>query len=283
MESLEKTLQEIRTLTSNLCAEIIVKEKVEESGYWTEVGRNHSQVQGQDDWVIPREAEPEVKEPDYQVREDAKTKLQQFYESSESQVVRFVAGRAISTDSKELDELLQAGVKDLRRRLHSTKDTGRTKRVKVGEHLEDIEYKIPSCDRHAGPAMDSVRVDDYEEHSIYVPDSQKRLNAFNEAVMLYDLVRYPEIKDVIKEAYHGDQPPEISSWAGEVLVKDTEDKDELKGFYKNSDFSNIRSLAGRALGYSNPRILAHENPIPVILGALGGFGLVSGLGYMLSQ
>jgi len=61
-------------------------------------------------------------------------------------------------------------------------------------------------------------------------------------------------------------------------------KKELQQIYNSSDYQEARKIAGKSLGYSNLRLLAHENPVTAtLIGICVTIGAFSGVGYLLYQ
>ncbi|MEI7719041.1 MAG: hypothetical protein WCI72_04180 [archaeon] len=119
---LENILQKVEFLRKDLFAEIIVKEEVEEVGYWTESGRNHSQVQGEDVWVITRYGEPQITKPNTEKRELAKTQLQQIYDGGEWYSSRYRAGEALKIPKEEFDKKIVEWIGYLKKDLHAERE-----------------------------------------------------------------------------------------------------------------------------------------------------------------
>ena len=268
MENLEEILKQVESLGRDLSAEIVVQ--VGEIGFWTEVGRDYNQVQGEDVWVPGK---PDITEPDVQKREAARQQLQQTYDTSDWYSARYMAGKALRTN-------VNSQVIDWVEKLTSiVNDHPRAKYVKVGEHeeYEDIQYWD-----HRWYKMPTGTVEDFG----YVPIPENieiNDNAREDLKKLYDLT----VRTL---------PGKLRKATGRVLglgglrVAETEmthngqlEEHELEEIYEYSKNKRFRSQAGKELGYNSIRIWVHENPNKKTMGVLAAAGAVSGIGYMIYQ
>jgi len=68
--------------------------------------------------------------------------------------------------------------------------------------------------------------------------------------------------------------PAESRWGSKVVLSRT---------YKCNDDVEVRRAAGKSLGYSNPRIWAHEHPVTAVVAGIAAIGTVSPLVYVLVE
>ena len=242
MPTLEEELVEVRSWCSDLSATHVVQQ---EEGHWEapemKAGVDYDPktwiVYGdpKDEWVIDK---PEQREPDMYRREQAQEALQDRYERSSWHSVKYTAARALGVDEKTLNDHIVKWTADLARRLKAT----RTEAVKVGEHEEEGGEGYTNRgwgDRDSGgyAAWGEKRtytVDDYEDRT--VEDMPTQCAALEDAAALFHASGADPAKD---------------------LLTDT---------YRHNNFSALRRQAGEALGYSRPRIWAHEHPLLLGLG-----------------
>jgi len=246
METLEKTLGHVESLRRDLRATIKIGEHyVEDPGVWVG-GSRGGNCPGYYD-TEPFSGYVDDYGPDTQKQEPARQKLQQVYDSNEWYCARYEAGRILRKDDNELLELIHKGVCDLRKRVRKT----RIEKVKIGEHEEPGEFYTPT--EWPGRDGDLQRkpgnmVDDYEDKE--VPDADARILAFKDIRNLFMLSKSEIVRALINECY-------------------------------DNDLNEIKKQAGRALGYSELKIWAHEHPAFRVVGGISiAAGAAAGIGYL---
>jgi len=256
MDSLEAVLRKVADLGRDMSAEIVVQEEISHEEAIPGSDRGSGPCSFDKVWdyeyIIDK---PRITEPDAQKREAAEQKLQQIYDSSEWYSARYVAGIALSVDAQNLGRILNEGLLELKIQLKSKKNSGRTKSVAVGSHDEEDTSlaPLPSCDRHAGPDTVYRAITDYEERSIFVPDTKMRLKGLADAKKLYQLTNSVAVKGLLEESY------------------------------KNNESKEVRGSAGQALGHSGARIWVNEHPVGAGAAVIGATGAAAAMVYTLVQ
>lgn len=254
-DSLEDVLRQVESFGGDLSAEIVVQEEK----WHTEI--EFTETDAVLKWGDPGSPvkiidKPRITKPDTQKREAAKQKLKQIYDSSEWYSARYNSGKALGS---EVNNNLIDWISQLEKDIISTK-TDMIK-FKVGTHTEQVEVSEQVLDSRytwgstpiTETSIQDVKVEDYKEKLVIVPD---------------EIVREKALKDISK-LYRRSNSQQLK----ELLIK----------AYKENDSKEIRVTAGRELGYSNLRIRAHEHPIAATVSGIATAGVASSLGYMLYQ
>lgn len=258
MESLEIALEKIEELRRDLSAVIVVK--AEEGHYESSSGACiHKHYGGGDSygywfsceceadrWIVDK---PRILKPDTEKREARKSQLQQIYDLSERYSARYVAGRNLGKSNAKLDSQIDSWIVGLNERINAT--------ITV---MKDVEVEGSRGERrgsrgsyyNSGSSYEYIP--GYEQQPFIEPNEDVRIDAVRDAEKLLKLSRNQKIKELLNESY----------WRNEL--------------------NEVRKEAGKALGYSKPRIWVHECMLDdhlitkgiIITGALG-------LGYLLYQ
>ncbi len=284
METLEKILSQVRGLRIDLSAEIVLQEEV---GHWSDEpyqykddcgdGGRNSWTEYRNVWVIDK---PKIAYPNIEKQEEARQQLQQVYDSCPWYSARYKAGRALRL---HVNSQLKTWTSKLEEKLGATKKE--TKKIMVGSHdeFETINYQLPSCDGHAGPGSDYKyvgSVNDYEDKEFNLADKEERLKAIRDACHLFEISSSSDVKDLIRRIYESSDKG-ILRW-GEK--QDIFDEVNESGNNINTGFiSQIRTEAGKALGYSPLKIWVHEHPVVATASSIAAIGAASGWGYMVYQ
>ena len=246
MESLEVVLRKVGDLKRDLSAEVIIQEEKghyeHSEGVWVGGSRGGSnpgyyETEPSESFVVDQY---EIKAPDTQKIESARTQLQQIYDSSDWYSARYVAGKTLNIDipilavqvNKYLDELTIKGRWDWvsARMSHSH-----------GMDGPDEERFTPSpsgnengvdTEKHPGAKEDLRKL--YVQ--IVTPSTQEFKPVRNRIV---DLLRVASEADLIAEC---------------VPISELS-KEDLELVYSSAgvDYSEKRRLAGQRLGYSSIR------------------------------
>jgi len=295
MESLEVMLRKVeelkKDLSANLSEEISHTEEEEDlSGVYS-----HSYDR---DMMFGTTREVKVVDepavPDNQKRANARTQLQQIYDASEWYSVRYSAGREI----KGKDELLRdlaSWIQELEKGLNSTFSS--MEDVIVGYSEEKVQMSNRAWgDRDSGgygaeAVWENVPI--YENKPVFHPNIETRRRCLVDSRMLFQMSGDLSFTQAFIGAYEdAENPSDLRLEAGRAMMDSMrrpyihcrpEKRKEIKEFYRNSYFPEIRRLAGEALGHSDLRIWAHEHPFVATLTGLATAGIVSGLGYTLYQ
>ena len=180
---------------------------------------------------------------DTERREAAKTQLQQIYDNSKWDSVRYVAGNLIGEDAARNVKNWYA---NLEKRLGAT----RTEEREVREWHQEEE--MASCGKGGSDTRDTSHWESVLK-TFEIIDTKTRKNALTDAIQLLRISNLPEIQEL------------------------------LKNEYSNNTSDHVRVEAGKALGYSNLRILAHEHPVIAAITGIATIGVVSSLGYILAR
>lgn len=240
MEDLDSVMNEVKLLTNDLGA-LLQKEK----GHM-ELVEEHGKGSYHRDGPILKEKymidQPEI--PDLGKRTSASMELRLIFETSNWYSARYAAGFALmvydSADEDSFDtvnDFVPVWINELIPRLESTTSTAIT--VK-GNNLPRMFYGLV--------------------------DQQARLDTVKDAGGLYRQSFSPVAKSFLTSVYNGEYDY--------LLEKGIEHVDSNGDPLKLGLASEVRKEAGRQLGYSGFRIMAHEEPVKAaVTGLLAAVGV----------
>lgn len=210
MEVLEQILRKIDELRRDLSAEILIQE---EEGHEEPISDHNAGWDADSRWIYSDETQwvvdkPEIREPDKQKREAARTKLQQIYDSSEWYSARYKAGKALDTPTEKLNEQPDLWLKELEKELDAEKL---------------VHFDGPSSRNYreavGGTSADWRGVDLGEAYDAEIPDHVKRLKAIKDTAELLRFSNYNSIKKLLQRAYDSNIVPDVRKQAGKYLGK----------------------------------------------------------------
>lgn len=264
MEPLEDVLRKVEELRNDLCAEIVVQEEIEDHFEEEQYGAYYLKKF----WV---DGQPRIAHPDTQKIEVARQVLQQIYDTSVWYSARFLAGRILDID---VTPQISLWLSKFRTELQA---------LKYLDTVEENVYERQTVHRHVKNYYNEC--DDTEEDilvstsqiEVYGVDQKRRVNATNDAASLFKLSGNIELRGFLIELYNLTQGKylEEASVNHFSQIRSDEHRNKCKG-----SVSQVRSIAGHALGYPETRIFVHERPVTT---AIMGLGTLSGLGYLVYE
>ncbi len=244
LQTLEDALRQVERYRRDLTTEIVAQE---EEGHWEETvcfWKGGCGEEGRNTWEYD-DQEWVIDKPRI-VHPDI-----QKQEEARRQLHQFYEGSpwysarysAGVALKKDVKKQLNDWANNLRGDLNSEKE--------IEGHYEDEEVCVGGWHSSGGTLR-------YDTRKIWVeattmPDEEKRLRIVEDLKKLFKLANSGKINNILLDAYY------------------------------NNNLKNVRWEAGRALGYSELGMWAHEHPIATTASTIVAAGVTSGLGYMLYQ
>lgn len=269
MRTLEQTLGEVERLRRDLSAEIVVQEGEEhqEEQYTERSDWNAYYRETENVWIVDK---PRIAESDTEKRRNARTGLQEQYNSSLWYSARYAAGRALFVRNEELKRQIESWTGELGEKLQAKKME--TRDIEE-ERWETVHYPVKRYYDEQNSSYERV-YHKVGEETVFLIDEKERLSVVEDAERLLKISNSPVIRRFLERVYNAKHSFYVQG------VEDSEMSDRIR----NSEFANcIRREAGKALGYSYLRINMNLHPVTTAIMGVIVAGASSALGYLLYQ